>query len=162
MKLYLDTSAWVKRYLPEEGSSEMDLVFDKAARGLHRPVASLWNVGECLGAFDRRRRRGEISESEFKKVIQSFSGETTELVERGSFLLAPVSAGLLAQSWKTVLDEHMHQADALQLKTSMSEACDLFLTGDEGLATVAENVGFKAILVEKSEDQMKLRELLGS
>jgi predicted nucleic acid-binding protein len=160
LKLYLDTSTWLKRYLPEEGSPEMDLVFEKAGLELHKLVASLWNVGECLCVFDRRRRRGEINESEFKKVVQNFSSETTELVERGNFLLAPVSAGLLAQSWKIVLDEHMHQADALQLKTSITEACDIFLTADDGLATVAEKIGLDAIPIEKSDGQMKLRELL--
>lgn len=160
MKLYLDTSAWVKRYLPEEGSSEMDIVFEKATLELHKLVASLWNVGECLGAFDKRRRKGEIKESEFKKVVQSFSGETTELVERGSFLLVPVSAGLLAQSWKIVLNEHMHQADALQLKTSITEECDILLTADEELVEVAEKLELKAISIEKNEGQTKLRELL--
>lgn len=161
MRFYLDSSAWVKRYLTEAGSPEIDLTFEKAALGPSRLVSSFWNIGECLGAFDKRRQRRELDKGDFSRTLQNFFSETIDLAERGSLTLIPVSAELLFECWKTILDGHMYQADALQLKTSQAESCDFLLTADEGLAMVAGKIGLKAIPIEKSEGQMKLRELLG-
>jgi len=138
----------------------MDLVFEKATLGPNRLVSSFWNVGECLGAFDKRKQRRELDGRRFSRTLQNFFSETIDLAERGGLTLAPVSAGVLLECWKTILDEHMYQADALQLKTSQAESCDFLLTADEGIATVAEKMGLKAIPIEKSEGRMKLRELL--
>ena len=160
MKFYLDSSAWVKRYLTEEGSPEIDLTFERASLGPNQLVSSFWNVGECLGAFDKRRQRRELDEGVFSRTLQNFFSETIDLAERGRLALTPVSAELLLECWKTILDEHIYQADALQLKTSQAEGCDFLLTADEGLAMAAGEVGLKAIPIEKSEGRMKLRELL--
>lgn len=160
MKLYLDSSAWVKRYLAEEGSPEIDLAFEKAALGPNRLVSSFWNIGECLGAFDKRRQRKELSREEFNRTLRNFFNETIDLAERGNFTLTPVSAELLLECWKVILEHRMYQADALQLKTSTTEGCDFLLTADNELVGVAKKLGLQAISIEKSEDQMKLRELL--
>jgi len=162
LKLYLDSSAWVKRYLTEPGSREIDLAFQRAVLGPARLVSSFWNIGECLGVFDKWRQRKELDEEEFGRTLQNFFSETVDLAERGSLTLMAVSARLLLECWKTILDEHMYQADVLQLKTSLMENCDFLITADEQLVEAAKKLGIKGISIEKAEDQMKLRELLKS
>jgi len=160
LKLYLDTSAWVKRYLLEEGSLEIDLAFERAAAKSHELVSSSWNIGECLGVFDKRMQKKELSESEFNRILQGFFRETCDLLGRGGFLLSPVSMEILAECWDLILEEHVYQADALQLKTSLAESCNILLAADEAILRAAKKEGIEAISIEKSEDQMKLRELL--
>lgn len=160
MKVYLDSSAWVKRYLEEKGSPEVDLVFEGATAGRTKIVASFWNVGECIGVFDKRMERGELKASEFKEVLENFFNEAMDLAERGGLELVPVSAELLLGCWRLVLEEHVYQADALQLKTSLAEKCDAFLTGDKELVQIAEGHKINALNIEKIEDQKKLRKLL--
>lgn len=162
MKLYLDSSAWIKRYLTEDGSPEVDLAFERAALGPDRLVSSFWNIGECLGVFDKRRQRKELDKGDLNRALQNFFSETVDLAERGSLTLAPVSAGLLLECWKTILENHIYQADALQLKTSLAEGCDFFLTADEELAKMARKSGIEAIPIEREEGQERLRGLLKS
>lgn len=161
MKFYLDTSAWVKRYLAEVGSPEVDLLFEKITSGSIKLVSSFWNIGECLGVFDKRMRRKELRRGEFKRVLQNFFSETTDLANRGSLELFPVSAELLLECWRLILVEHFYQADVLQIETSLTQGCDVFLTGDEELARIAGKHGLDVIVVEKSEDRMRLRKLIG-
>ena len=61
LKLYLDTSAIVKRYVAEPGTETVDAIFDKAETGELTIALSLWNIGETLGVLDERRRRGWLT-----------------------------------------------------------------------------------------------------
>jgi predicted nucleic acid-binding protein len=138
----------------------MDLVFRKANGGVHTLVSSFWNVGECLGVFVKRKRRGEPGDEEFGTVLRNFISETVDLVERGNLMLVPTSTKLLGDCWKIILENDLHQADALQIQTAMLEKCDLILTADEQLARVAERLGLGAVSIERSEDRTRLRELM--
>lgn len=57
MKVYLDSSAIVKRYVLEEGSDKVKEVYLEAFNGAASLHFSLWNVGEVLGALDTYYRR---------------------------------------------------------------------------------------------------------
>jgi predicted nucleic acid-binding protein len=162
LRFYLDSSAWVKRYLGEVGSLEIDLVFKKAIEGSHTLVSSFWNVGECLGVFVKRRRRGELRDEEFGTVLRNFISETVDLVERGSLLLVPASNKLLEDCWKIILENDLYQADALQIQTARAERCDFIITADEQLAEAAKRLGVGTISIEKSEDRIRLHELMRS
>ncbi|RLI84796.1 MAG: PIN domain nuclease, partial [Archaeoglobales archaeon] len=65
-RVYLDSSAIVKRYIKERGTEVVDLVFDNAELGNVKIFFSIWNIGEVLGVLDRYRRRNLISSKEFK------------------------------------------------------------------------------------------------
>ena len=52
LKLYLDTSTIVKRYVAEPGTETVDAIFDKAETGELTIALSLWNIGEALGVLD--------------------------------------------------------------------------------------------------------------
>jgi len=58
LKLYLDTSATIKRYVVEPGTQTIDIIFDKAEAGELIISFSFWNIGEALGVLNERRRRG--------------------------------------------------------------------------------------------------------
>ncbi|KXB06695.1 hypothetical protein AKJ52_01815 [candidate division MSBL1 archaeon SCGC-AAA382C18] len=160
MKFYLDTSAWVKRYIVETGTQEMDKLFDLASSDEEDLYSSLWNVGECLGVFDKRRNRGDLSQDEFKKTIEKFFRETIDLMERRHLELSPISGEALIGCWNTILDEHIYQADALQLESMRPWGCDALLTGDRKLAEVARGRGYEGICLEKNQDRKKLDDLL--
>ena len=59
--IYLDTSALVKRYVEEEGTQEVDRLFDSAYRGSAVLATSALNLGEASSVLDRKARRGELS-----------------------------------------------------------------------------------------------------
>ncbi|WP_258871933.1 type II toxin-antitoxin system VapC family toxin [Pyrobaculum aerophilum] len=55
MRLYLDTSALVKRYVKEEGSEEVRKIFISAYNGDALLYTHLFNVGEALSAIHKSR-----------------------------------------------------------------------------------------------------------
>jgi len=157
MKIYLDSSAIIKRYVLETGSSTVDYIFDRSWAGEAFIASSLWNVGEVLGVLDERRRRGWLDQSEFKEILESFVGETIRLVRLKALELLPVPTPILIETWPLILNEHIYEADALQVQASMHSGSDVFLSGDKELIRVALKTGLKAVNIE---DEEKVKELL--
>jgi len=154
-KLYLDTSALVKRYIREPGTDVMDEVFRAAWRGRVELVFSLWNIGGCLVVYDKYRARGAITPEEFELALGRLLAEVLALMDRGVLTIVPVSR-VLARAWTYVLEEHIYQADALQIATCELEGCDYLLAADRRLIEVCRQHGIKALNVEFEEDQKRI------
>lgn len=154
LKAYLDSSAIVKRYVSEPGSSAVDYVIDRGWVGELSIATSIWNIGEVLGVLDERYRRGWLSEDEFKKALESFASETVILSRLKVLEILPVLTPMLVEAWPLILSEHVYEADALQIRTSIYSRSNALLSGDKGLINVALRVGLKAVNVE-DEDEVK-------
>ena len=157
LKIYLDSSAIVKRYISEPGSSAVDLVFDRCWLGELSISTSIWNIGEVLGVFDVRRRRGWLSEDEFRDVLRNFTGEITRLLRLRVLEILPVLTSILVDSWSLVLGEHICEADALQIQTCIYSGSNVLLSADKELINVALRTGIKAVNVE---DENRVKKLL--
>jgi len=154
LKTYLDSSAIVKRYISEPGSSAMDYVFDGGWEGKVSLATSIWNIGEALGVLDERRRRGWLSEHEFKRTLESFAGETIRLLRLKVLEIFPVLTSMLIEAWPLILGEHIYEADALQIRTCLNSGSNILLSGDKRLISLALKIGLKAVNVE-DEDEVK-------
>ncbi|MCL4430636.1 MAG: type II toxin-antitoxin system VapC family toxin, partial [Chloroflexi bacterium] len=117
LKLYLDTSAILKRYLIEPGTEAADLIFDMAEAGELALVFSIWNIGEALGVLDEKRRRGWLSEEEFEKTLNLFADELLKLMRLKTLEIIPIQTPILTNAWNILLDYHIYEADALQIAT---------------------------------------------
>ncbi|MEM2841873.1 MAG: type II toxin-antitoxin system VapC family toxin [Thermoproteota archaeon] len=154
LKVYLDSSAIVKRYVSELGSSSVDHVIDKGWVGEVSIATSIWNIGEVLGVMSERRRKGWLSEDEFKKALEDFASETVRLLRLKVLEILPVLAPMLVEAWPLILSEQVYEADALQIRTSIYSGSNALLTGDKDLINAALRVGLKAVNVE-DEDEVK-------
>lgn len=157
LRIYLDSSAVVKRYVSEPGSSTVDYVFDKSWAGEASIATSIWNIGEVLGVFDEKRRRGWLSESEFMRALEDFASETVRLLRLRVLELYPLLTPILVEAWPLILKEHLYEADALQVQTAIHSNSNVFLSGDKGLIDAASKIGLKAVDVR---DEGKVRELM--
>ena len=90
MKLYLDTSVILKRYLTETGSEIIDLIFDKAETGELVITISLWNIGEVLGVLDGNRRKCRLTEEEFEAALDNFGQELVKLIRLKTLEVIPI------------------------------------------------------------------------
>ncbi len=157
MKAYLDSSAIVKRYVSEPGSSAVDYVFDKGWAGEIYLTTSIWNIGEVLGVLDIRRRRGWLSEDDFERTLKDFVSETLRLLRLKILEIVPILTSIIVKAWPLILAEHIYEADALQIQTCIWSTSNVFLSGDRELVDVALKVGLKALDVK---DEDKVRKLL--
>jgi hypothetical protein len=141
IRIYLDTSALVKRYVEEEGSKEIDLMFERAYREETKLVTSQWNVAEAVVVFDKYQRKGLLDATQTLNLLRN---EMEMMVKMDLFKVAPV-AGLIVESIPLILAYHIYVADAIQILTCKQEKCDLFVTFDKKLIDVAKAEGLKVM-----------------
>ncbi len=161
VKIYLDTSALIKRYIQEEGTEIIDLLFDRASPAIAL-VISLWNLSESMVAVDKYRRRGALSDDELRGVVRRLIAEVREYWERGVMKIVPVSPELVVETWRYILGQHVYAGDAVQLVTCVRERCDLLVAADRRLVEVCQRLGIECFNPELEEDRQELRERLRS
>jgi predicted nucleic acid-binding protein len=159
LKVYLDSSAIVKRYTSEPGSPAADHVFDKCWLGELLIATSIWNIGEILGVFDMRRRKKWLDENEFRKTLKKFVSEIMGLLRLRAVEIVPILTSMLVESWPLILEERIYEADALQIQTYIYSGGNLLLSADNELINVALKKGIKAVNIE---DESEVKRLLKS
>jgi len=159
VKVYLDPSALIKRYIEEEGTDVVDLLFDRASADLTL-VISLWSLSESMVAVDKYRRRGAISDEELRGLVRQLVTEIREYWEKGLLKIVPLPPDLLVETWRYILDQHIYAGDAVQLVTCAREQCDFLVAADQRLLEVCRQLGIECFNPESAEDQQKIRERL--
>ncbi|MFQ6086178.1 MAG: type II toxin-antitoxin system VapC family toxin [Candidatus Bathyarchaeia archaeon] len=154
LRLYLDSSTIVKRYVTEPGTPITDLIFDRAESGELIVTLSLWNIGEVFGVLDERCRRGWLSERELKEALKMLSGELSKLMRLRVLELIPILASILVETWGLILNYHIYEADALQITTCTYTKSDALLSGDENLVKTSRELGLKAFDIVKEEQKL--------
>ncbi|MCL4391150.1 type II toxin-antitoxin system VapC family toxin [Candidatus Parvarchaeota archaeon] len=138
--VYLDTSAIAKRYLTETDSEKVDELYKSAEMGNMRIYFSIWNLGEAVGVFDKRRKTTDP-----KLSTQLLLSESMKLLVAGTLSILDVSSDIITNSIDLVLKHHIYVADALQIATARKIQTGRFATADEFLAEIAEKEGFTVI-----------------
>ncbi|MDG6954921.1 MAG: type II toxin-antitoxin system VapC family toxin, partial [Nitrososphaerota archaeon] len=108
----IGTTTLAKRYAEEEGSDEMDQIFERAEKGEESVFFSMWNVGELAVVLDKYEREGLL---EAKPVMMTFLEEAKRLGKSRAAEIVPVSGSLMAQALTLVFKHHIYVADALQV-----------------------------------------------
>ncbi len=154
LKLYLDTSAMLKRYISETGTETMDLIYDKAETGELIITISLWNIGEALGVLDEKRREGWLTEKEFKQTLNNFGEELLKLIRLKSIEIVPVQSQILTDTWGPLMTYHVYEADALQIATCRQNKNNALISSDEKLVQISNKIGLKAFYLPTDENEM--------
>jgi len=137
LKIYLDSSALVKRYVLEQGTDKVKEIYFEAFNGAATLYFSVWNVGEVLGALDTYHRRKWLESGDYRAARESFIAETVRLIKLGVAKVVPVKSKLLAQAWLLVEKHHIYEAGALQIVSAKNLGADQLLSGDERLVDIS-------------------------
>jgi len=134
---YLDTSALVKRYYTEKGSSWVHSLFQPE----NVLVTSKIAYAELLAALARKRREKEITETNFTHAVESFQQEWNE------FVVAEVTESVFTDLLALVKRHPLRGFDATHLCTALwfrkrLKTDMVFVCADHNLLTVAETEGF--------------------
>jgi len=143
-RIYLDTSALVKRYVIEPGTGTIDSIYKEAHEGYVTIGFSLWNIGEASVVFDKYERMGLIDSG--RKLLEKLLGETRLLISLESLKLIDITLDIVLESVKLVLKHHVYVADALQI-ASAKKGFNEFVTADRKLAEVAKAEKLITVLV---------------
>ena len=154
-RLYLDSSAIVKRYVEESGTPLLGDLYRAAEQESVLLQFSLWNVGEVLGVLDSYQRRGWIKESQHRQAVSNFAAETAKLVRLGTLNVLPVKHRYLLSTWELIRLHHIYQADALQTVTAAASNASALITADKELQKASLKGGVPALHVESDETKIR-------
>ncbi|ASI98743.1 type II toxin-antitoxin system VapC family toxin [Thermococcus celer] len=146
-RVYLDSSALLKRYVLEKGTEEVERLFRDAYSKRVVLIMSAWNLGEAVGVLDRKRRRGDMEDDVFNSLKVALLGDVKRMVALGIMKLVPVHTMLLVTAWELIEKHHVYQADALQIASARYESAQEFYTADRKLHAVALAEGLNSILL---------------
>ena len=138
MRILFDTSALLKRYLPESGRADMLEWFARA-----RPVVAAPHCRvELYSALNRVRRETGASDAVYR--------QTCEEVERyfAGFDIVPWTTVLERAAIRALEASTLRAGDALHLAAALAARVDHFVTADQRQYLGAQALGLKATLLE--------------
>jgi predicted nucleic acid-binding protein len=137
---YLDSSALVKRYVREPGSSAIDRIFRQPGPLFVSVIA----LAECLAALARKRSDGSLPERGYRKARQACVDEWSSIhAVTVSDAVQERVAGLLDGFTIRGMDA-LHLASALWVRDELGVELS-FVCADRRLLDAAKRAGLEAV-----------------
>jgi hypothetical protein len=137
---FIDTSALVKRYLPEPGSAWIiELVTNRRDNAI---VISELTTVETISALARLERQAELTTDRVDALSSLFLLHVEE-----QYLVVPLQGVLTEQARRLVRTHKLRTLDAIQLASAISASTSMpermtFVSGDNDLLAAAVAEGF--------------------
>lgn len=140
MNAYVDSSAWVKKYIREPGTGRLLRIVKRCRTVATSSIA----YAEVYAAFSRLSREGSLTRREFSSLAHAFERDWLSLtiVEVSEEVLSRIPA-LVAKFPLRGFDA-IHLSSALWLQSRVP-GFDTFLCSDEGLFRSARAAGLETI-----------------
>ena len=138
MKILFDTSALLKRYLPEGGREAVLALVTRAMPAVAAPHCKV----ALYSALNRVRRETQANEVSYR--------DTCAEVERNfaDMEVVPLSASVERAAVRVLEGSAMRGMDALHVGAAMAAGVDLFVTADIRQFNGAQAFGLNAILLK--------------
>ena len=160
--IYADTSALMKLFLDETGSTLVRAVFDEAEVQGTPIYTSAWSLNELLAGLLKRHNRGEITEGEMHTFGFNILRIAGDLAAAGVLGLIEIDGTVRSQALAYVFGRRLFSGDALHLATAKLGPCDAILTADKHLLRAGPAEGLPAFNAEDNAVQERLLALLRS
>jgi uncharacterized protein len=147
-KIYLDSSAIVKRYVREKGTDSANLIFLKSDTKEISICFSFWNIGESIGVLDQYSQRNWITKQQHEQAVKSFAAECVRLLAMDALHIVPVDSFALSECWNLIEKYHIYEAESLQIVSAKRSESDLFLSADRLLLRAAEEENIECVNIE--------------
>ncbi|MDM8524455.1 type II toxin-antitoxin system VapC family toxin [Desulfococcaceae bacterium HSG8] len=137
MIIFMDTSAWVKYFIEEDGTRELqNFIQDKSASDMNVIAASAVTYAEMYATFRRALRGNRITESEYDEIVSNFEEQwdNIDIPEPSDRLIK--RSGLLAGHYA------LKGCDAFQLASALEIRAAMFICSDNDLKDAANDSGF--------------------
>lgn len=136
MSHFLDTSALLKRYIPEDGTTAVDAIFAEGS-----PYISSLTLVEAASVF---RRLLEVKEMIKEEDFQALKARLLADVDAGSVTVVPLTMEEIIDGVEMASERYLTPMDALILAAAVGlrrSVPDLtFVTSDRKLSKLAEGL----------------------
>ncbi len=133
MKLYLDSSALIKRYIHETGSEKVLNLCSKA----DQLILSVLCVPEAVSTFCRLKRQRHLTEDVYQLLKKDLEEDLQEA------LIVKMEEEIIEKSVECLEKQPLSTLDSIHLATALFQKCDLFLSADIQQRKAAQAMGLK-------------------
>jgi len=133
MRVFFDSSAFVKRYIQEAGTEEILAWCDRATEIVLAGIA----LPEIISAFCRLRRESRIDNTQYRqlKTLLLADIEDAAICDLTPLVIARTIAALEASALRGV--------DAIHIGSALIMQADVFITADERQVEAALRAGLR-------------------
>lgn len=140
MRIYVDTSALLKRFVAEAQSDQFDRFVMQSSESDELTLSPLC-LTEAVSALKRRERMGELDTN----YVMSAWGQLQQEVSAGLWMVVPFPALAFAKACENMLGlaTPLAALDALHLATAQLSNCQAMASADVRLCEAAQQIGLK-------------------
>ena len=131
MKLVVDSSAFAKRYIQEEGSEDIDLFLQRASD----LALCIILVPEIISGLNRRLREGFLSKRDYRKAKMQLLEDVHDAT------VIQLTPSVISHSVKLLEKNVLRAMDAFHVACALEWPADLFVTSDKRQLIAAKNAG---------------------
>lgn len=136
MMIFMDTSAWVKYFIDEDGTEEIQkFILNESDAETNVFSASAVTYAEMLATLRRSLEGKRVTEDEYNQAVIAFKEqwENIDIPEVNDALIE--KSGALAQKYS------LKGCDAFQLASALTIRADVFVNSDDDLRNAAKHSG---------------------
>lgn len=137
MKTFFDSSAFVKRYIEETGSQDVETLC-MAATEL---ALSIVCIPEVISAFNRRVRERDLSRREYEKVKDNIFEDARDAV------IVNLTPDVISTCTTILEASPVRAMDALHVACALRWGAEIFVSADERQVAAARKAGLRTKLV---------------
>jgi predicted nucleic acid-binding protein len=141
---FIDTSALFKRYIPEQGTEQLDIIFKQAGTFYISDITIIEVISNLKG---KNEIAGELDIDFYAKIKREFFNDIAQGNIQTSGVLSETiikAISLIDKSYLTPLDS-IQMAAALQLNFEQGDI--VFVCSDKKLAKLAEKYGMETLII---------------
>jgi len=131
MKVFLDSSAFAKRYIEESGSQSTDEICQEATE----LCLSVICIPELISALNRRVRENSLSKQNYKTIKKAISEDVEDIT------IINLTPEVIAATTRLLENNTLRAMDALHVACALECEAELFVSSDKQQMTAARNAG---------------------
>jgi len=133
MKLFLDSSAFAKRFIEESGSQQVENLCSQATE----LCLSVICVPEIISALNRRLRERNLTRQDYARAKQRLSQDVRDTV------IINLTPDVIQSSIEVLETTPARTMDALHIACAMAWESDLFASSDHRQIAAARTAGLR-------------------
>ena len=138
MIYFIDTSAWIKFFIMEDGTQEIqDFILKESQSESNIFAAYAVTYAEMHATFKRSLNGNRLTEEQYNEAVSAFSDQWENVDIPVVNNLVIEESGKLAQKYA------IKGCDAIQLASALKIHADLFINSDNDLQDAAKDSGLK-------------------
>ncbi|CDH46761.1 type II toxin-antitoxin system VapC family toxin [Candidatus Contendibacter odensensis] len=133
MRVFFDSSAFVKRYVSETGT---DAVLEWCDRAIEVGLSGI-ALPEIISAFCRLRREGQITDLEYQQLKSLLLSDIEDIA------VCDLTPAVLAQAVSSLETHVLRGMDAIHIGSAVALQDDVFVSADQRQRNAAARAGLR-------------------